>query len=279
MYVYIKTMNCHQEKALAPTRACRNRKQNPSSAVWTEEEKKLLINLMNTEIRGNWKKIAEYFINKTPQQCAEQWTKVLNPIIKKGSWTFEEDEILRREAENLKNNGKNWSYISTFLPGRTGKQCRERWMDHLDPNLNKGPWSEIEDQQLISFQKIYGNKWAEIAKRMPGRSQNNIKNRWNNNVKKRLPEQPSVSLYTTPVSNRSHVIETPDSIPNDFPKPEIESLNYSTETGYYDSPPEEILLTPFNFDFNFSFSSPTFLPTPRNDHKHFGDQTDHQESR
>jgi len=70
-----------------------------------------------------------------------------------------------------------WSEIADKIPGRIGKQCRERWYNHLDPVLKKGGWMEEEDELLVTAQGKWGNAWTKIAKELPGRSENAVKNR------------------------------------------------------------------------------------------------------
>ncbi|KAH0785152.1 Myb-like DNA-binding domain containing protein [Histomonas meleagridis] len=114
----------------------------------------------------------------------------INPppkVFKKSKWTPEEDRLLR---ESIHQNGmSNWSLVAQLIPGRSGKQCRERWINQLCPNLNKDNWSPNEDAILIQQQRLYGNVWSKIAQFLPGRSSNNVKNRWSWLSRHRISQQ------------------------------------------------------------------------------------------
>ncbi len=95
-------------------------------------------------------------------QCATRWSKVLSPSLIKGQWTPEEDQKVI-DLVHL-HGAKKWTLIARHLNGRIGKQCRERWHNHLNPEINKKPWTQEEDGVIIEAHGRYGNQWSRIAK-------------------------------------------------------------------------------------------------------------------
>ena len=173
--------------ALAPTRVRMQTNNCTKKVRWTKEEDELLFQLLKDVDNPNWPFIAKNFPTKATQQVSERWEKVLNPKLIKGSWTLEEDQTIINFVRE--NGSKNWTQLAALLPGRIGKQCRERWRNHLDPDVNRQPWSEEEDAILIDMHEKYGNQWVKIAEMLPGRSDNSVKNRWNSTLKKRIEYQ------------------------------------------------------------------------------------------
>jgi len=107
--------------------------------------------------------------------------------MRKGPWLAAEDEKLLQLVE--KYGAHDWSFIAEHIRGRVGKQCRERYFNHLAPDVRKEAWTDREDDAIVHAHHVVGNKWTNIAKILGnGRSPNSIKNRWHSSLKNRLGE-------------------------------------------------------------------------------------------
>ncbi|CAK78545.1 unnamed protein product (macronuclear) [Paramecium tetraurelia] len=204
---------------------------------WTEDDKKVLIWLIGKYFafqkrdfknisETDWIKISSMMQRRDAFHCKQKWLQMLRLPLQQAPWTKEEDDALLliiQEYQRL-NKGNKWSQIATTLNKRTGKsihrngkQCRERWNNHLNPSINRKPWQLFEDLELMKLAILNGKKWAQISKSLKlQRSENNVKNRFNCLMRKERNNK------VKPFSNQESDSELEDSFSS---KPSDEELN------------------------------------------------------
>ncbi|KAM0911010.1 hypothetical protein ACQ4PT_013790 [Festuca glaucescens] len=122
-----------------------------------------------------------------PLRSSEGVESAAHVGLRKGPWTPEEDLALMGYIERNGGRHGNWRRLPKLAgPDRCGKSCRLRWTNYLSPAIKRGAFTDYEDTLIIHLHSILGNKWAAIAKQLPGRTDSQIKNYWNTQLRRRL---------------------------------------------------------------------------------------------
>ncbi|KAL6192057.1 hypothetical protein ACLB2K_038444 [Fragaria x ananassa] len=129
--------------------------------------------------------------------------------LKKGPWTTEEDQILISYIQTYGHG--NWRALPKHAGLlRCGKSCRLRWINYLRPDIKRGNFSREEEDAIINLHEMLGNRWSAIAARLPGRTDNEIKNVWHTHLKKRLIKQDNTTSPTCSTSNLTSQYAEPE---------------------------------------------------------------------
>lgn len=115
-------------------------------------------------------------------------------VTKRRKFTQEEDEIIKKSIVG-DDRYQDWNKIAQNIPGKSARQCRERYRHYLKPGLNKEKWTQEEDKIIIEMHNKYGPNWALMAKSLEGRDNNDIKNRWNSHLR--------YQIKPTPIANQN----------------------------------------------------------------------------
>lgn len=160
-----------------------------ASRAWTIEEDNLLKKYYKM-CGGKWKEIEKFVPNRTMTQCCQRWRRI-KPFKSRRPWDPTEDALV---LQMVKESGPNWQLIAKKTEGRTGKQVRDRYINILDPSINRLPWTEEEDHLLYENYLKIGPFWSEISKVLQGRPENMVKNRFYSHIKRKMGisgEEPS----------------------------------------------------------------------------------------
>jgi hypothetical protein len=151
-----------------------------NTGKWTVKEDAKLTDAVKEHGGNDWTAVAAMVTGRTHIQCRYRWVDSVARAIKSGRWTVEEDSMLAEAVTEF--GSSNWTAATVMVPGRTNKQCSNRWSKYLGPTINSVKWTVEEDAKLTDAVKEHGsNNWAAVAAMVPGRTDEQCRYRWAKN--------------------------------------------------------------------------------------------------
>ncbi|PPQ69389.1 hypothetical protein CVT24_001658 [Panaeolus cyanescens] len=147
---------------------CMKQAFNRPRHSWTPEADQKLLEAVEQCGIDNWHVVATMVSEHvTPSQCQNRWCRTVNPELRRGAWTAEEDELLKKAVAAW---GTSWMQIAAHIPGRNNDQCRDRWAEYLSPSSSQAPWTEEEDEKLLEYVAEMKNQWKAIGLKIGNRT-------------------------------------------------------------------------------------------------------------
>ena len=203
-----------------------NRIKKHITSKWTNNEYTSLIDLVQNN-GEDWQTISNTIKNKTPFQCMQKF-KNSQRSAKKGNWLKKEDTILLTWVK--KYGATKWTECSKLIKGRCGKQCRERWVNILNPKVKKGNWSSEEQNNIFNNLSVFFTSWSSMSKLLPGRTENSIKNYFYSSVR-RIKSNPIIKVFKDIYVNGNKSFEFFDNLAKkNFIEEEIKKFNILSQS-------------------------------------------------
>ncbi|KAI0663109.1 hypothetical protein C8Q70DRAFT_493312 [Cubamyces menziesii] len=226
---------------------------------WTPEADRRLLEAVGIYGTDNWSLAARWVSeDATTAQCQNRYTRTLDPTLKRGPWTPDEDERLKEAVSVI---GHSWIDVAAYVEGRNNEQCRDRYQEYLNPSVSKGKWTEEQDAALLKAVEQVGlGKWKEVSQLANvGRTDNMCRVRYTaltRSARSRKTASPAPGGSQTPSEQPSQgTSQGPSGAGTNQP------TGQSTPTGK--APPPILILHPESYVPGTSGSAPTQQPKPK----------------
>ncbi len=160
--------------------------------TWTKQEDELIKEMIHNRKRKSWISIIKQMNKKSSLDCIARFKST---CFNRGRWTSQEDEVLLKYYSVL---GGNWAAISKLMKIRNWKQVRDRYTNHLDPQISQDVFSPDEDLMIYHLHQIYGNRWSAYIDHLPHRTADKIKNRFNSSIRRKIKLYDKSDVKTEP---------------------------------------------------------------------------------